>query len=1009
MSTRWICRIRGRLLAGFFWLTVAAGFAEETNTVWLTRSWQSDDGLPENSVEGLAQTADGYLWIGTPSGLARFDGLHFESFPLTNVVVPPNRGVISTLRSRDGSLWLAMDRGGVVHLNGKASCAFTQGLPQDIPNSLTEDAAGGVWVAYRSGAVYRIQNGEITLFTPQQGLPAGAQICALTTDRQGRLWFARAGQVGWFRDGAFQILHHLASQPMRLAAAQHGGVWLCVGYRLYQCNTNGGLEDLGSFQPANRDTVVTVMMEDRQGAVWLGTSFSGLYRRDSSGFASVPTTHQRISSLLEDSEENIWVGTYGGGLDRIRPRAITLAGTESGLPFPAVQSTCEDFDGTLWAATQNGELVHQVNGRWQAVPVSRYWPGGATCVAADGRGAIWIGGRNGLYCRRAGNFVNEGASVGIQEKTFHALLISRTGDVWLGQETPSAILRWRAGQLKTFTVPPDSRIIRAMTEDVLGNIWAGTSKGTLFRVTGERLEEVTPRPAGKLMPIRCLQATPDGSVWIGYAGGGVGCFQSGHYTEFNLEQGMFDNYISQIVADNRGWLWFGANRGIFKVRQQDFQDVAAGSAARVRAVHYGRGEGLPSLQANYGDSPNALCGRDGRLWFLMQTALAVVEPDRLNKRPAPPPTLLSRVTVDDRLVAQYAGILPDHQAAGDGVVNLAAVGAGGWPPQHHRLEIKFAALSYYAPENIQFRYRLKGFEKEWIESGARRSAIYSRLPAGDYEFEMTADNGDGDWNKTGAKLRLVVTPFYWQTWWFRLGALAAFTLSIIVIVRYVSFRRLQRQLVKLEQLAALQKERTRIAKDIHDDLGANLTQIAYLGELAKLDCAEPDKTGERLGKISATARQAIKSLDEIVWAVNPRNDTLSHLVNYTGQFTLDYLRVADIRVRLDFPEQMPARELSSDRRHNIFLTIKEALHNIVKHAGATEVWVRVAVTEPALEISLEDNGRGFAGEPNDALADGLRNMRQRMADIGGECRVASQSGRGTQVVLRLPWPAPAEH
>jgi signal transduction histidine kinase len=230
-------------------------------------------------------------------------------------------------------------------------------------------------------------------------------------------------------------------------------------------------------------------------------------------------------------------------------------------------------------------------------------------------------------------------------------------------------------------------------------------------------------------------------------------------------------------------------------------------------------------------------------------------------------------------------------------------------------------------------------------------------------------------------------------------------------VRYVSFRRLRRQLVALEQQAALQRERTRIAKDIHDDLGANLTQIAFLGELAHQDRGEPDKTAERVEKISSTARQAIKSLDEIVWAVNPRNDTLAHLMDYAGQFALDYLRLAGIRCRLDFPEECPPRELSTDLRHNLFLVIKEALHNIVKHAHASEVRLRIQFDTNVLDVTIDDNGCGFDapqarnGAVNDALADGLRNMRQRMNDIGGEFEFQSGAGMGTKIHLSLPLPS----
>ena len=231
-----------------------------------------------------------------------------------------------------------------------------------------------------------------------------------------------------------------------------------------------------------------------------------------------------------------------------------------------------------------------------------------------------------------------------------------------------------------------------------------------------------------------------------------------------------------------------------------------------------------------------------------------------------------------------------------------------------------------------------------------------------------------------------------------------FTGCVIAIVSYASFRRLRLRMRVLEQQAALHRERARIAKDIHDDLGANLTQIALLGELALQDRATPEKAGGRVEKISATARQAIKSLDEIVWAVNPRNDTLAHLIDYAGQFALDYLRVAGIRCRLDFPEQTPPREVSTDVRHNLFLVIKEALHNIVKHAHASEVQLRVTATEESLRLMVEDNGQGFDWPQEDARADGLRNMRQRLTEIGGECRIESRAGAGTKITVELPWP-----
>jgi signal transduction histidine kinase/ligand-binding sensor domain-containing protein len=953
----------------------------------------------------VVQTADGYLWVGTPTGLARFDGLQFENIPLTNVIAPPNRGIITMLRGQHNSLWLAMDRGAVVGLSGGASRAFITELPNYIPNGMAEDAGGGLWIAYRGGSVYRVQDAQVLPVTAAQGLPPGPDICALAADNQGRMWLAKNGRVGLFTNGAFHVLCQLAAQPLRLAAARAGGVWVCNGFHLFQCDPQGNLQDFGEFHPENSGTVATVMLEDHAGDVWIGTSFSGLYRHSPPGFQSIPTSHSGVLSLTEDREGNIWAGTSGGGLNRIRRRAITLEGAETGLPFPAIQSVCQAADGTIWAVTQNGVLAHQAGGKWNSLPVSAHWPGDATCVIADAHGAVWIGARRGLYCWRDGRFVDWGDTTATRGQTFHTLLISRDGDLWMCQESPNAILRLHDGKITAFPISPENRILRAMVQDPAGNIWVGASRGNLLRIHGGTISDVTPRPAQEPASIRCLYVTPDGALWIGYAGWGVGRLRDGQYCEIHTTQGLFDDYVSHIVADEQGWLWFGANRGIFKVRQKDFEDVAAGKNTRVLSFHYGRGDGLPSLQGTFGASPDVLRARDGRLWIPMQTALVVADPAKLYENTQPPPTLLTRVAVDDRVAAEYISILPGNKNGGS---EIPAPGAKDLvlrlPPGHRGVKFEFAAFSYNAPENIQFRHRLRGVEDDWVAGGVARSVTYPRLNSGLYEFQVAACNGDGDWDPVGAQIALEVAPYFWATWWFRLAVVAAFTLCVSAIVRYVSFRRLHARLRVLEQQAALQRERARIAKDIHDDLGANLTQIAYLGELASQDRGEPRLVGERIGKISATARQAVRSLDEIVWAVNPRNDTLAHLLDYAGQFTVDYLRTIGVRCRLDFPAEIPARELSTELRHNLFLVIKEALHNIFKHAHASEVWLRAAAGDRALGIVIEDNGLGFANAPDDALADGLRNMKQRMTDIGGGFRVDSQPGRGTKIVLELPWP-----
>jgi signal transduction histidine kinase len=326
------------------------------------------------------------------------------------------------------------------------------------------------------------------------------------------------------------------------------------------------------------------------------------------------------------------------------------------------------------------------------------------------------------------------------------------------------------------------------------------------------------------------------------------------------------------------------------------------------------------------------------------------------------------------------------------------------PPGHSKIEFAFTALSFNSPENVQFRYRLKGFDTEWVEAGTQRSARYPRLPAGHYEFEVTACNEAGVWNKTGFHLPLVVQPFFWQTWWFGMLLVVTFTVLVIAVVRYVSFRRLRRRMRLLEQQAVLDKERARIAKDLHDDLGASMTQMTLVLELALQQRTEPDAVIGTVHDGLHAAREAIKSLDAAVWAVNPINNTLPELVAYIGQFGMEFLQRANIRCDLDLPDHPPERPVSAELRHSLFLIVKEALNNVVRHAHASEVRLQILITDATLDLLIADNGRGIEQKPDDTLADGLRNMRQRAEELNAQFQIESAPGAGTKISVRYFWP-----
>ncbi len=976
---------------------------------WFAKSWQTDDGLPNNTVLDLAQTPDGFIWLGTPTGLARFDGVKFQRIPSNNLVLAPNRGILSMVSLSDGGLALAMDRGALVLLRSNVVRSFFPGreLPDGFPFSMAEDNQGAIWVSYREGSICRILSNQVTRVAEPVGVATPSTICALTVDQEGHIWFAVGGQLGRIRNERMEVLHAIPTAVTRLACARDGGIWICSGGRIFKFRMQTGLKELGKFGNG-MVTPPTALLEDRDGGLWIGTAYQGVYHFDGTSFESVATSHKEIMSLMEDREGSIWAGTAGGGLNQIRARVVELEGTEEGLPFEAVQSLCEGADGVYWAATQNGALARCVAGKWKSFLPETNWPAQATCVAADPSGAIWIGTRmNGLFCWKGNRLQAWGNTNDLKGKTIHALQVTGSGDLWIGEASPNALQRLRGGVLTTMDIPTeDIRVIRATTLGADGSVWVGASRGTLLRVTRDRIVDETDRTLGQDASIRCLYTSDDGTIWIGYAGGGLGFIRDGQFTNLRSEQGLYDDNISHIVADGQGWLWFGGDRGVFKVRLQELYDFSKNRIPEVRSIHYGRGEGLPSLQANFGGAPGAFRSRDGRIWIPMRTALAVISPDRLRENSEPPTVLLDRVVVDDVSVAMNRGMMLGRISGGGKVPDLRNSRTPlRLSPGHHRVQFEFTAPSFIAPENVRFRYRLEGFDNDWIDIENERFAAYSRLPAGNYKFHVVAASDNDLWTETGASLELSVAPFFWQTWYFRALMLMLFTGFIIAIVRYVSFRRLRLQVKRLEQQEALYKERARIAKDIHDDVGANLTQIALLGDLVQQDGGVQQSFGSRLETISRTARQAVKSLDEIVWAVNPRNDTLAHLIDYTGQFSLDYLRVAGIRCRLDLPEQPPELAVSTDVRHNLFLVVKEALNNIVKHARATEVWLRVGITESHLEIAVEDNGVGFDRTPANSDADGLRNMQQRMADIGGTCCIESHIGAGTKVRASLLLPS----
>ncbi len=500
--------------------------------------------------------------------------------------------------------------------------------------------------------------------------------------------------------------------------------------------------------------------------------------------------------------------------------------------------------------------------------------------------------------------------------------------------------------------------------------------------------------------VASLLVDKQGVLWAGTSGG-LARFRNGRWSCITRKEGLPISNLGYLAEDREGYLWIGSNGGLLRVPNKTLNEFADGFTEKKAPFNpadglmdsmalrtYGNADGLPTSECTFGSQPAACQTPDGRLWFPTTGGLVSVDPAQLHPNTNPPPVVIESVSIQGRQGTNHFRAAPPQEV-------VVPAGSEG-------LDIQYTSLNLGAADRARFRCWMENHERDWSPPRDERHAYYGKLPPGRYRFHVTACNEDGLWNKEGSTLAVTVLPPFWQTWWFRTAAALSLLGLIVGSVHYVSTQKLQRQLAVLRQHEALEAERARIARDLHDQLGANLTQVALLGELAETDKELPGEVAAHARQISQTARDTTRALDEIVWTVNPANDTLDGLVNYLCKYAEEYLALAGLRYRLEVPAQLPAIPISPELRHNVFLVAKEAVNNIVKHAHASSAWLRLRLEPGRFMLEIEDDGRGLGAGAEDKGRNGLRNMRQRMEDIGGDFVIGPGPTRGTVARISAP-------
>lgn len=959
----------------------------------LVRSWEVDDGLPHNRVLGIAQTADGYLWFGTSDGLARFDGARFTLSAETVSETEARDHVPAVFVARDGALWVGSIGGGVGRrLAGRWEIVVPESPDGRAVTAFAEDGEGAVWFSFAGAPrIGRWRGGRVDWFSGADGLTTGRRAAnhgSVVASKTGRLWFGNADACGWFDGRRFTLVDPSAGPYVHLAAAADGGMWATRDATLVRYDADGrgaeAVADLGSLS-------VTVLLEDSSGALWLGSNNAGLVRYRDGEFSRVPVA-SAVTTLFEDDEGALWAGTLGGGAVSLRPRRLRLRGPGDGLPNADVYSICGDAGGRLWLAGRNRMLVRGDDARNRTFSPIPGWGEDRAAVmtvvpAPDG--GVWLGTLGGLVRWRDGEF---------RQEAFHepltALLTDRAGDLWMATTRGEIFIK--SGDAYRPVEAPEtagSRLV-ALAQDGAGRIWAGGLDGRVFvRGEGRFLPVALPGAGGGgvgragASEVRFI--APDGAdtVWIGVHHGGLYRWRAGRVSRLPADAGLPLRDVRMVARGGADDIWIGTTGGLFQVSGEALDAVWDGRASRLPVRGLGRRDGLPPVEFALGFRGSTARTPDGHLWFATTLGALDIDPRAMVERPVERRVLIEEVWSGETVIARGGG-----------------AGVPEFPPRAPRIRIDYTLPQAGQAERLRFRYRLLGGGDDgWVENGELRSAVFSHLPAGSYRFEVVAGLDDGTWSPGGAGLDFVVRARWWETPAARGGALLAALGAVAWLVRAIVLLRVRARIRGLRLAREVERERARIARDMHDELGANLTQINMVSRLA---CMEPPEAARgHLEEIATIARRTVDSLDEIVWAVNPRYDTLAALFEYLGMYAAAFLASARIACETELPEDPPPRPLSANLRYHLFLAVKEALNNAAKHSGARTVRLKAGWDGARLRVEVADDGRGF--DPEEAArmgADGLKNLRERMRELDGVCRIESGAGRGARVVLELPLP-----
>jgi len=974
-------------------------------------SWTLREGFFQGYIEAMAQTPDGYLWLGTEFGLLRFDGVRFVPWKFSAGEHLPDSFVSALLAARDGSLWIGTQKGLARWKDGK----FTEypELAGQAVYALIEDPAGTIWTGTGSegpaGQLCAIQSDRVQCFGSDGSL--GESVLSLYEDRGYNLWVAaETGLWRWkpgppklypVRDFRGQVLTLIEDASSTMLVAMRREIKRLMDGNLEAYPLPGGPRQFSSRS----------LLRDRNGGLWIGTLDQGLlhiHQGKTDCFARADgLSSNTVSGMFEDREGNIWVATVSG-LDRFHDSAVTPVSVKQGLSSNYIHSVMATQDGSVWLGTLNGlnrlkDGTITIYQKHRAKAASRAASASVVrevlddslpsddvqSLFEDSRGRIWVSTKEGLAYLEDGRFARVKAAVG---GTTLSIAGDRSDNLWISDMNRGLVhlLRGRLVEAVPWANLGGNHAAFLAFDPARGGLWLGLTEGGISYFKDGQIRESYAATNGLGRGrVTGLHVGRDGALWASTEGG-LSLVKNGIAATLNNENGLPCNDVRWTIEDDFHSLWLFTACGLVRIARPELEAWAANlekdPKRTIQMTVFGNSDGVPSDLCNTGFTPLAAKSTDGRLWFATVDGVGVIDPREISLNTLPPPVHIEQVTAD-RIT--YEGTSQLHL-----------------PPLIHDLQVDFTALSLVAPEKVRFRYMLEGRDQDWRDAGGRRQAFYTNLSPGNYRFRVKACNNNGVWNEAGESLDFSIAPAYYQTNWFRLACGAAFATLLWWLYR-LRFRRIALQFdMRLEERVG---ERTRIAGELHDTLLQSFQGLMLRFQtVAELLPARPLEAKQALEGALERADQAIRegrdAVQDLRSATGVGTDLAQAVTAIVEEFTASD---ADPKaVRFSVVAEGRPRNLRVIPRDEICRIAREALWNAFSHAQASLIEAEIAYSRSRLRLRVRDDGIGIHPRVLDqggrAGHWGLPGMRERAKRIGGQLDIWSRPGAGTEVELSIP-------